>query len=144
MLNRLIFILIIGFISCKTVQSPSEPNNMAVYNIQKTAYSEKAMVVSAHPEASKVGMAILKAGGNAIDAAIGVQFALAVVYPVAGNIGGGGFMVIRMEDGTTDCLDFREAAPLNGHRDMYLDQQGRGNRWIESCRTSGLWRSRYR
>ncbi|MFK8006781.1 MAG: gamma-glutamyltransferase [Saprospiraceae bacterium] len=82
------------------------------------------MVVSAHPLASKVGMDILKKGGNAIDAAIAVQFALGVTYPVAGNIGGGGFMVIRMNDGTTAALDYREKAPLAAHRDMYLDSLG--------------------
>ena len=68
--------------------------------------TEKAMVVSAHPLASQVGSAILKQGGNAIDAAIATQFALAVVYPVAGNIGGGGFMVFRMSDGRVNTLDF--------------------------------------
>ncbi|WP_394353966.1 gamma-glutamyltransferase [Adhaeribacter swui] len=82
------------------------------------------MVVSAHPEASRVGADILKAGGNAVDAAIGVQFALAVVLPAAGNIGGGGFMVIRQQDGATNTLDYREKAPGQAHRDMYLDAQG--------------------
>lgn len=83
--------------------------------------ADSAMVVSAHPLASQVGVEILKKGGNAVEAAIAVQFALAVVYPSAGNIGGGGFMVIRMNDGTTACLDFREMAPLSGGRNMYLD-----------------------
>ncbi len=85
----------------------------------------KAMVVSAHPLASEAGVQILKAGGNAVDAAIAVQFALAVVYPVAGNIGGGGFMVVRMNDGRSFALDFREKAPGAAGRDMYLDKQGR-------------------
>ncbi len=84
--------------------------------------TDSAMVVSAHPLASEVGTEILKKGGNAIEAAIAVQFALAVVYPAAGNIGGGGFMVIRQHDGVTDCLDFRESAPLNANRNMYLDE----------------------
>lgn len=83
---------------------------------------DSAMVVSAHPLASQVGVDILKKGGGAVDAAIAVQFALAVVYPAAGNIGGGGFMVIRQTDGLTDCLDFREKAPLAAGRDMYLDE----------------------
>ncbi len=83
------------------------------------------MVVSAHPLASAVGADILKQGGNAIDAAIAVEFALAVVYPDAGNIGGGGFMVIRMQDGRTDALDYRETAPAAAHRDMYLDEEGK-------------------
>ena len=86
--------------------------------------ADSAMVVSAHPLASRAGVDILKQGGNAVDAAITVQFALAVVYPVAGNIGGGGFMVIREAGGLTDCLDYREKAPLAADRDMYLDDEG--------------------
>jgi gamma-glutamyltranspeptidase/glutathione hydrolase len=86
--------------------------------------ADTAMVVSAHPLASEVGIQILKKGGNAVDAAIGVQFALAVVLPAAGNIGGGGFMVYREKDGKTHSLDFREAAPLAATRDMYLDSLG--------------------
>ena len=86
--------------------------------------TDSAMVVSAHPLASQVGVAILKQGGNAVDAAIAVQYALAVVFPVAGNIGGGGFMVIREATGRTDCLDYREKAPLAADRDMYLDEDG--------------------
>ena len=81
----------------------------------------KAMVVSAHPLASEIGVNILKKGGNAADATIAVQFALAVVYPSAGNIGGGGFFVYRSNDGNCSTLDFREKAPLLSTRDMYLD-----------------------
>lgn len=95
---------------------------------------DSAMVVSAHPLASKVGVDILKKGGNAVDAAIAVQYALAVVYPAAGNIGGGGFMVIRKGDGFTDCLDFREKSPLEGGRDMYLDED---RKVIENLSTLG-------
>jgi gamma-glutamyltranspeptidase/glutathione hydrolase len=86
--------------------------------------SQNAMVVTAHPLASKVGVDIMKKGGNAIDAAIAVQFALSVVYPSAGNIGGGGFIVIRRNDGSVYSLDFREMAPLGATRDMYLDASG--------------------
>lgn len=86
--------------------------------------AKNGMVVTAHPLASVVGRSILEAGGNAIDAAIATQFALAVVYPYAGNIGGGGFMVIREANGTTNTLDFREMAPLAAHRDMYLNENG--------------------
>lgn len=82
------------------------------------------MVVSASPFASKVGLDILKKGGNAVDAAVAVQFALAVVYPNAGNIGGGGFMVYRAVDGSSNTLDFREKAGAAASRDMYLDQSG--------------------
>lgn len=83
-----------------------------------------AMVVSAHPEASKIGTQILQRGGNAYDAAVAVQFALAVALPVAGNIGGGGFLLYRDRNGSAGSLDFRETAPAKASRDMYLDPQG--------------------
>ena len=83
-----------------------------------------AMVSSAHPLASEIGISILQKGGNAIDAAIATHFALSVVYPQAGNIGGGGFAVIRLDDGTIASLDFREKAPGLADRDMYLDSNG--------------------
>jgi gamma-glutamyltranspeptidase/glutathione hydrolase len=86
--------------------------------------AQKAMVVSARVEASKIGSDILQKGGNAYDAMAATQLALAVVYPVAGNIGGGGFMVYRSKDGKTGALDFREKAPLTASRDMYLDEEG--------------------
>ncbi|HEU5147211.1 MAG TPA: gamma-glutamyltransferase [Chryseosolibacter sp.] len=86
--------------------------------------ADSAMVVSAHPLASRVGASILKAGGNAVDAAVATQFALAVVYPSAGNLGGGGFMVLRNRDGSTASLDYREKAPGLSTRDMYLDEDG--------------------
>ncbi|AUD04559.1 gamma-glutamyltransferase [Spirosoma pollinicola] len=82
------------------------------------------MVASAHPEASQVGLDILKAGGNAVDAAVAVQFALAVVYPGAGNIGGGGFMVYRESAGKSYSLDYREKAPGQATQNMYLDSAG--------------------
>jgi gamma-glutamyltranspeptidase/glutathione hydrolase len=82
------------------------------------------MVVSARDQASLVGVEILKKGGNAVDAAVAVQFALAVVYPNAGNIGGGGFMVYRSASGETNTLDFREKGPAMASRDMYLDSSG--------------------
>ncbi|WP_460950712.1 gamma-glutamyltransferase [Spirosoma daeguense] len=82
------------------------------------------MVASAHPEASRVGLEILKAGGNAVDAAVAVQFALAVVYPGAGNIGGGGFMVYRDNAGKAYTLDYREKAPGKATQNMYLDSLG--------------------
>lgn len=93
---------------------------------QKSAatYFRNGLVVSAHPEASRVGLEILKKGGNAIDAAVAVQFALAVVYPNAGNIGGGGFLVYRSSKGEVAALDYREKAPAGASRNMYLDPSG--------------------
>jgi gamma-glutamyltranspeptidase / glutathione hydrolase len=85
---------------------------------------KRGMVASAHPEASQVGLTILKAGGNAVDAAVAVQFALAVVYPVAGNIGGGGFMIVRDKKGHAYTLDYREKGPGKATKDMYLDSAG--------------------
>ncbi|MBE0676551.1 MAG: gamma-glutamyltransferase [Bacteroidales bacterium] len=82
------------------------------------------MVVSAHPDASRIGAQIIADGGNAVDAAVAVEFALAVCHPTAGNIGGGGFMVIRLNDGSLDAIDFREKAPGAASRDMYLDEKG--------------------
>ncbi len=85
---------------------------------------DSAMVVSAHPLASRTGVMVLRKGGNAVDAAIATQFALAVVYPSAGNIGGGGFMVLRQRDGTSVTLDYRERAPAAASSTMYLNDKG--------------------
>ena len=87
-------------------------------------HAQHAIVVSVHELASQVGVEIMQAGGNAVDAAVATGFALAVVHPAAGNIGGGGFMLIRMADGKTHFLDYREMAPAAATRDMYLDGQG--------------------
>src|SRR5579863_10325059 len=87
-------------------------------------HATHGMVVSVHELASHVGVDILQAGGNAVDAAVATGFALAVVHPAAGNIGGGGFMLIRMADGKAHFLDYREMAPAAATRDMYLDAQG--------------------
>lgn len=95
-----------------------------LYGSRKTAEFSKGAVVSAHPLASKIGAAILQKGGNAFDAAIATQIALAVVYPAAGNIGGGGFMLARRQNGTTIALDYREKAPAAASKDMYLDASG--------------------
>ena len=92
-------------------------------NIEPTR-APHAMVVSIHHDASDAGLAILKQGGNAVDAAVAVGFALAVVYPAAGNIGGGGFMLIRDKHGKSHFLDYREKAPAAASRDMYLDAKG--------------------
>ncbi|CAM1365620.1 gamma-glutamyltransferase [Tenacibaculum xiamenense] len=102
--------------SCKT----SVPEKKVVKGI----IADKAMVVSARKEASKIGIDILKKGGNAFDAMMATELALAVSYPYAGNIGGGGFMVYRTNEGKIGALDYREKAPLASHRDMYLDEDG--------------------
>ncbi|HEY4366282.1 MAG TPA: gamma-glutamyltransferase [Steroidobacteraceae bacterium] len=88
-------------------------------------HAEHGMVVSVHELASQAGVEMMKAGGNAIDAAVATGFALAVVHPQAGNIGGGGFMLVRMKDGTTHFLDYREKAPGKATADMYQDAQGK-------------------
>lgn len=91
----------------------------------KGVLAPHAMVVSAKEEASQIGLAILKKGGNAFDAMIATELALAVAYPNAGNIGGGGFMVYRLGSGERGALDYREKAPAKAHRDMYLDKNGK-------------------
>jgi gamma-glutamyltranspeptidase/glutathione hydrolase len=92
--------------------------------VKRGVIAQNAMVVAAQPVASKIGMEILKKGGNAFDAMVATELALAVVYPQAGNIGGGGFMVYRLKDGQTGSIDYREKAPLAASRDMYLDESG--------------------
>ncbi|MCH8328668.1 MAG: gamma-glutamyltransferase, partial [Candidatus Marinimicrobia bacterium] len=89
-----------------------------------TAVGRRGMVVAGNEVAARFGLNILRRGGNAVDAAIATGFALAVIQPRAGNIGGGGFMVIRLADGTTTTIDFREKAPLGATRDMYVGSDG--------------------
>src|SRR3981081_1568032 len=91
---------------------------------RQPVHSHNARVVAQEPLAADVGLAVLKSGGNAIDAAVAVGFALAVTHPSAGNIGGGGFLLARFADGRTTFLDFRERAPATASRDMYLDSAG--------------------
>lgn len=110
-----LLLLVVQVVACKSPFS-SEP---AV-----GVLADSAMVVSAHPLASQAGLQILKKGGNAVDAAIATQFALAVVYPQAGNIGGGGFMVLRENSGKISTLDYREKAPAAATTTMYLDENG--------------------
>ena len=109
-----LFLVLFVFINCKNQQAIT-PTGLV---------TQKAMVVSAREEASKIGADIMAKGGNAFDAMVGTQLALAVAYPRAGNIGGGGFMVYRKNTGEVGSLDFREKAPLSAHRDMYLDSLG--------------------
>ncbi len=117
-MKKIIFIFIISIliVSC----------NQELKNVNEVTglITDKAMVVSARVEASKIGTEILKKGGNAFDAMMATELALAVSYPVAGNIGGGGFMVYRKNDGEVGALDYREKAPLAASKDMYLDSEG--------------------
>lgn len=121
--NRIIILLatlVMAGNACKT----SRIINPFDYSILKTSVYTRGAVSSAHPLASEAGMNILKQGGNAVDAAIAVQLALAVVYPEAGNIGGGGFMVAQLSNGQSLAIDFRETAPAAAGKDMYLDKDG--------------------
>lgn len=114
--------------SCAGLLSATEPVS-----------SKHAMVVAQEPLAADVGLAVLKAGGNAVDAAVAVGFALAVTHPAAGNIGGGGFMLVRLANGKTTFLDFREEAPRKATRDMYIGADGNPTRdSIQGWRAAGV------
>lgn len=110
--------------SVPSIVGPDKAINPYQYTVVKRANFKQAAVSSAHPLASMVGAAIMKKGGNAFDAAIATQLVLAVVFPNAGNIGGGGFLLARKTNGELIGIDYREAAPEKGSRDMYLDKQG--------------------
>ena len=112
----LLFLCIVA-LSCKT---KPEPKKTPKYG----PIAENAMVVSARAEASKIGSEILEQGGNAFDAMFATEMALAVTFPFAGNLGGGGFMVYRLENGETGALDYREKAPLLSSKTMYQDKNG--------------------
>ena len=116
-------VLSVVSIFCFIVQCTAQINAYH-YHSQKKVTAAKGAVVSAHPLASKAGIEVLKSGGNAVDAAIATQLALAVVYPGAGNIGGGGFMVAHLKNGKNITIDYREMAPAKASRDMYLDANG--------------------
>lgn len=116
------YTILITFTQCNTrTKTPPTKNTYGVL-------AKKAMVVSAREEASRIGVEIMKQGGNAFDAMIATDLALSVSYPVAGNIGGGGFMVFRKKDGTIGSLDFREKAPIAASKDMYLDENQNVNK----------------
>jgi len=121
---RLLFIPLVLILVSSSLFTQAQKTDNRNYVVQKKINCSKGAVVSAHPLASMVGLSILKKGGNAIDAAIATQLALAVVYPGAGNIGGGGFMVAHLKNGKNITLDYREKAPAKATRDMYLDEKG--------------------
>ena len=115
------------------------PAFCAVLTAHEPVRARHAMVVTDEPAATDVGVAVLKNGGNAVDAAVAVGFALAVTHPFAGNLGGGGFMLVRLADGRSTFVDFRERAPAQASRDMYLDAQGRPTRdSVDGWRASGV------
>ncbi len=117
----LLTLMILGMIAGQTRGQQLDPFH---YRVAKDTIVTRGAVASAHPLASEVGLAILRKGGNAVDAAIAVQLALAVVFPGAGNIGGGGFMVAHLKSGKNFALDYREEAPGRASRDMFLDSSG--------------------
>ncbi|HSH46458.1 MAG TPA: gamma-glutamyltransferase [Longimicrobiales bacterium] len=122
MIRSISLLVLAVFVAC----GPSAPPETvtASASAETAARGQEAMVVSAHLIASQVGEEIMRKGGNAVDAAVATGFALAVVYPSAGNIGGGGFMVIRFPDGEATAINFREKAPLAAHPEMWLDENG--------------------
>tara|TARA_R110002051_G_scaffold105783_6_gene178866 strand:- start:1744 stop:3429 length:1686 start_codon:yes stop_codon:yes gene_type:complete len=109
----ILFLVLFTIINCK--KQPAKPTGLV---------TNMAMVVSAREEASKIGVSILEKGGNAFDAMVATELALVVTYPFAGNLGGGGFMVYRKNNGDVGALDYREKAPLTAHKNMYLDSLG--------------------
>lgn len=109
-----LLLLLILIVSCKTEKKVSRSGSEEITG----EIAENAMVVSAREEASKIGLSILKKGGNAFDAMVATEMALAVSYPFAGNLGGGGFMAFRLPNGETGALDFRERAPLAATKRM--------------------------
>ena len=117
-MKKLVLLFIVSFLVTSCQKESQDPKKVT------GVITEKAMVVSARVEASRIGTEILKKGGNAFDAMMATELALAVAYPYAGNIGGGGFMVYRKNDGEIGALDYREKAPLAATRDMYLDKEG--------------------
>src|ERR1035437_11045123 len=118
--HRLLILLFLALV----VAGAANPATASTHPV----HAAHAIVVSVHELASHVGVKIMQAGGNAVDAAVATGFALAVVHPAAGNIGGGGFMLIRMADGKARFLDYREMAPAAATRDMDLDPQGRSEK----------------
>lgn len=122
-MKNTIILTLMWLVSCAPVQNTrsTEPSDIKT---QKQEAPQHAMVVSAREEASRIGVEIMRKGGNAFDAMVATDAALAVCYPFAGNIGGGGFMVYRLKDGTTGTLDYREKAPKAASEKMYQDKNG--------------------
>jgi gamma-glutamyltranspeptidase/glutathione hydrolase len=118
-----IFCTFAGATGCTKAPAP-QPAPSAAHEFQGVATGRQGAVASAEANATDIGVRVLQRGGNAVDAAVAVAFALGVTHPSAGNIGGGGFMLVRLPDGTASVIDYREMAPGAATRDMYLDAQG--------------------
>src|SRR5215471_12615557 len=123
---RFLLTLVLGAVVCATQLVPRlQPSSATVLAASREPVRARHGVVASTNEiASKVGVDIMKRGGNAVDAAIAVAFALAVTHPAAGNLGGGGFMMIRLKNGQTTAIDYREMAPAAATRNVYLDKDG--------------------
>ncbi len=126
----LLLVSLVGLPACEGLPGGTSAAPATLVDGSGPQRAANGMVASVNAIGSRVGAEVLRAGGNAVDAAIATGFALAVVHPSAGNIGGGGFMVIRFPDGRTTALDFREKAPLAAHPEMFLDDQGEYSREI--------------
>lgn len=124
--SRLLLIpaLVFVFINASVTPLVQQSRSIAVAAAREPVRAKHGIVASTNEVASRVGVDIMKRGGNAVDAAISVAFALAVTHPAAGNLGGGGFMMIRLKNGKTTAIDYREMAPAAAHRDVYLDRDG--------------------
>ncbi len=119
-----VVLLAVSVVVCGVFHCRFHARECAAEERESRARARSGMVVTACPHASSVGRAVLEKGGNAVDAAVAVGFALAVTFPEAGNIGGGGFMLIRTSSGVTSFIDYREKAPMAAYRDLYLDERG--------------------
>lgn len=130
-MKKVLFLLAFAVLGCKSNEKTVQPTGLV---------TSKAMVVSAREEASQIGVEIMKKGGNAFDAMVATELALAVSHPQAGNIGGGGFMVYRKANGETGAIDYREKAPLAASKDMFLDEKGNviAGKSTESGLASGI------
>ena len=115
--------LLLGFINGSVAPLVHSPSTVLAAS-REPVRAKRGIVASTNEVASRTGVEIMKRGGNAVDAAIAVAFALAVTHPAAGNLGGGGFMMIRLKNGNTTAIDYREMAPAAAHRDVYLDKNG--------------------